>query len=86
MRALETLSTGLQRAPDWTVSIFKIFLPKQHLHESRSGLLVRGYNSSCRKSQAQLDSQGKLTTPRRENRKIQHENEILKTNEHASYV
>jgi hypothetical protein len=27
-----------------------------------------------------------LTTPRRENRKIRHENEILKANEPASYV
>jgi hypothetical protein len=35
---------------------------------------------------AQLDSHGKLTTPRRKNRKIWHENEILKANEHASYV
>jgi hypothetical protein len=34
----------------------------------------------------QLDSQDKLTTPRRENWKIRHENEILKANEHASYV
>jgi hypothetical protein len=31
---------------------------------------------------AQLHSHGKLTTPRRENRKIRHENEILKANEH----
>jgi protein-L-isoaspartate O-methyltransferase len=30
---------------------------------------------------AQLHSQGKLTTPRRVNRKIRHEIEILKTNE-----
>jgi hypothetical protein len=35
---------------------------------------------------AQLDSQGKLTTPRRENRKNRHENEILKAIEDASYV
>jgi hypothetical protein len=33
-----------------------------------------------------LDSQGKLTMLRRENLKIRHENEILKANEHASYV
>jgi hypothetical protein len=32
---------------------------------------------------AQLQSEGKLTTPRRENWKIRHENEILKANEHA---
>jgi hypothetical protein len=35
---------------------------------------------------AQLDLQGNLSTPRRENLKIRHENEILKANEHASYV
>jgi Asp/Glu/hydantoin racemase len=33
---------------------------------------------------AQLHSQSKLATPRGENRKIQHEIENLKTNEHAS--
>jgi transposase-like protein len=30
---------------------------------------------------AQLPSQSKLTTPRRENRKIRHENELLKAKE-----
>jgi hypothetical protein len=35
---------------------------------------------------AQLHSQGKLATPRQENRKIRHENEIVKANEHAPYV
>jgi hypothetical protein len=30
---------------------------------------------------AQLHSQGNLTTPRRENQKIRHENEILKAEE-----
>jgi hypothetical protein len=29
----------------------------------------------------QLQSKGKFTTPRRENQKIRHENEILKANE-----
>jgi hypothetical protein len=46
MRAPETPSTGLQKAPE----IFKIFPPKQHLHESRSKPQVRGYNSCCGKS------------------------------------
>jgi hypothetical protein len=32
---------------------------------------------------AQLDSQSKLSTPRRKNRKIRHKNEILKAKEHA---
>jgi hypothetical protein len=35
---------------------------------------------------AQLHSQGKLTTPRPENRKIRHEIKILKAKEHAPHV
>jgi hypothetical protein len=35
---------------------------------------------------AQLHSQGKLTKPRPENRKIRHENEILKANERLHKV
>jgi hypothetical protein len=35
---------------------------------------------------AQLYSQDKLTTPRRENRKIRHEIEILKAKEPTPYV
>jgi hypothetical protein len=35
---------------------------------------------------AQLHSQGKLTTPRLENRKIRHEKEILKANERLHKV
>jgi hypothetical protein len=35
---------------------------------------------------AQLESQGKITTPRSKNKKIRYENEILKANEHALYV
>jgi hypothetical protein len=35
---------------------------------------------------AQLYSQGKLTTPRRESKKILHTNKILKANEPTSYV
>jgi hypothetical protein len=38
------------------------------------------------KIQAQLHSQGKLTTPRRENRQIRHEIKILKAKEPAPYV
>jgi hypothetical protein len=37
-------------------------------------------------SKSQLYSQSKLTTLRRENEKIRHENEILKANEPAPYV
>jgi hypothetical protein len=35
---------------------------------------------------AQLDSQSKVATLRHENRKIQHENKILKAKDHAPYV
>jgi hypothetical protein len=35
---------------------------------------------------AQLHSQGKLTTPRHENRKIRQEIETSKANEHAPHV
>jgi hypothetical protein len=35
---------------------------------------------------AQLYSQGKLSTQRRENQKIRHEKDILKANEHAHDV
>jgi hypothetical protein len=35
---------------------------------------------------AQLHSQGKLTTSRRENKKIQHKIKILKANEHTPHV
>jgi hypothetical protein len=35
---------------------------------------------------AQLNSQGKLTSPRHENLKIRHEIEILKANEHVTHV
>jgi hypothetical protein len=42
---------------------------------------VVGYNKSCEKYNSPLHSQGKLTTPRRENQKIQQQIEILKANE-----
>jgi hypothetical protein len=59
--------------------ILKVVLPKQHLHEPR-GIPERDYNRSCGKS----NSPAPLTaTPKRENRKIQHEKEILKANKHA---
>jgi hypothetical protein len=57
------------------------------LHERRSGLPVAAekYLKKYLKI-PQLDSQGNLTTLRRENWKIRHKNEVLKANEHASYV
>jgi hypothetical protein len=77
-----------RRAPDNDpVSIFNLIPPNQHLHERRIGLLVRGYMTEAAESLiAQLHSHNKLTTPRRENLKIRHENESLKANEPAPYV
>jgi hypothetical protein len=53
------------------------------LHELRSGYLVRATKEAAESLIAQLHSQGKVITPRHENRKIRHEIEILKANEHA---
>jgi hypothetical protein len=51
------------------------------------GLPVRGATAVAAESLiAQLDAQGKLTKPRHDNGKIRLENEILKLNEHPSYV
>jgi hypothetical protein len=61
-----------------TVSIFKNFPPKQHLHEPR--VVTEAAESQI----AQTNSQSTLDTPRREYRKIQRENEILKAKEHAT--
>jgi hypothetical protein len=46
--ALETLTTELQRAPDWDSFHLQFFPAKQHLHES--GLPERSYAKSCGKS------------------------------------
>jgi hypothetical protein len=44
--------------------------------------MVSGTRRVCTlKMSPELRAQSKLTTPRRENRKIRHENEILKVNE-----
>jgi hypothetical protein len=66
------------RAPDWDSFHLQIFSTK-NFQELFSGLLVQSYHRSCGKS-AKLYSHGKVTTPRRENRKILHENIILKAN------
>jgi hypothetical protein len=58
------------------------FPPNQHLHELRRGLLVWGYDRSCRES----DSPAPLTMPRHKKRKIGHETEIFIANEHAPHV
>jgi hypothetical protein len=81
MRAPEALSMGQKEPRIGTVSSFKNFPPKQHLHERRSGLL-----GAAERLIDQLHSQGKLTRPRRENRKIRHKNEISKANERLHKV
>jgi hypothetical protein len=88
MRAPDPLSQGLKRAPDWDCINLQNFSVKKHLHERRTGLPVRDYNSSCGKSSliAQLHSQGQLTTPRHENQKIRPEIKMFKANEPAPYV
>jgi hypothetical protein len=55
----------MQELRTGTLSIYKIFPPKQNLNELRSGILVRGPTEAA--EIAQLHWQGKLTTPRSEN-------------------
>jgi hypothetical protein len=88
MRAPETPSTGLQRAPDWdSVHLQKFPAKTTFAWEPLWTPSIRGATKVAAESlKAQLHSQGKLTMPSRENRKIGHEIEILKANEHASYV
>jgi hypothetical protein len=87
MRAPETPSTGLQRALDWGSVHLQKFSAKTNICmravvDSQYGATTVAAESLI----AQLHSQSKLTTPSRENRKIRHEMEILKANEHASYL
>jgi hypothetical protein len=84
MRATETPSKGLQRAPGWdSVHLQNFFRQNMRVVvDSQYGPTTVSAESLI----AQLHSQGKLTTPSRENRKIRHKIEILKANEHASYV
>jgi hypothetical protein len=62
MRAPETLSMGLQKAPDRGCFRLQTLSAIQHMHERRSGLPVPGYISIAAESQiTQLDSQGRDT-------------------------
>jgi hydroxymethylpyrimidine/phosphomethylpyrimidine kinase len=58
----------------------------QHLHDpvmgSKNGATIEATESLI----AQLHSQSKLTTPRRKNQKIRHENEILNGKDHELHV
>jgi hypothetical protein len=66
---------GAGGARTGTVSIFNIFLLNQHLHDPRVGS-QKGITEAAESLIAQLDSKSKRATPRRENRKILHGNEI----------
>jgi hypothetical protein len=44
------------------------------------------YGATTLAAESPLHSQCKLTTPRHENRKIRHENELLKAKERTPYV
>jgi hypothetical protein len=76
MSAMESSKKyGAAEAPDWDSFHLQNFLPKQtssllHPRSGSSVIPVHIYYSSCGKSQ--LDSQSKLATPKRENRKILH--------------
>jgi hypothetical protein len=82
MSAPETQSMGLQRAPDWDSFRLQNNICMSSEVVSQYGAMTEAAESLI----AQLYSQGKLTTPRHENRNIQHKNEILKANEPAPYV
>jgi hypothetical protein len=67
----------LQEPRTGTVSIFKMFPPNQHLSELQSGILARGAMTEAVESLiAQLNSQSKPATPRRENKKIDTKSEL----------
>jgi hypothetical protein len=76
MKAPEALSTGLQRAPVWD-----LFRQNNICISAVVGSQYGATIGAAESLIAQLHSQGKLTTPRLENQKIRHENEILKANE-----
>jgi hypothetical protein len=86
MRASEVLIRGRKEPRTGTVSIFNIF-PKNNI--CMSAVLGSQYGATARSTEsliAQLHSQRKFTTPRRENRKIRHENAVLKANERLHKV
>jgi hypothetical protein len=68
MRALETIRTGLQLAPDWDILHLQKFSTKTTFAlapDSQYGTTTEAAESLI----AQLYSQGKLTTPSCENKK-----------------
>jgi hypothetical protein len=66
-----------------SVTSFKTFPQKQHLHGRCLGLPVRAMTVAAEILIAQLHSQSKLTTAWHENRKIPYENKLLKAKEPA---
>jgi hypothetical protein len=68
MRAPEALSTGLKRAPDWDrVYLDKFFRQNNIFMSAVVGSQYAATTGAPESLIAQLHSQGKLTTQRREN-------------------
>jgi hypothetical protein len=87
MRAPETPSTGTAKSPGLGQCPSSKFVRRNNI--CMRAVLDSQYEATTVAAEcpiAQLHSQDKLTTPSRENWKIRHEIEILKANEHASYV
>jgi hypothetical protein len=83
LRASDTLTPGLQGAPDWESFHFQYYSAK-----TTFAALGSQYGDTTVVAEsliAQFHSHGKLT-PRHENRKIRHEIEILKAEEPTPYV
>jgi hypothetical protein len=80
MRAADTLSPEPQEPRTRTLSIFKTFPPKHHLHEPRIGLLVR-LRQKLQKVEliVQLHTQSKLTIRREANTKNWTQNQNFKS-------
>jgi hypothetical protein len=83
MRTLDSSKNGDAVSPDWDSFHLKIFLQKSlcliPVVRSQYGTTPEAAESL----KAQINSQSKLTTTNRKNRKFEHENEALKENEHA---
>jgi hypothetical protein len=87
MRAPDTLTPGLQKSPG--LGQFPSSILFRQCNICMSAVLSSQYGATtvaAESLRAQLHSQGKLSTPRRKNRKIRHEIELLNAKEPAPYV
>jgi hypothetical protein len=85
MRAPDTLNSGKRNGLGQFPSS-KMFRKNNICMNAFLGSQYGATTVAVESLMAQLHSQVKLTTPRRENRKILHEIEIYKKNEPAPYV